>query len=58
MNVKRPDRIVQSPEGSLFISWVKGRQLIELEIEADGSVAWYFPNGMDMKDISEEVEGK
>ena len=56
MNVKRPQRVVQSPDGSLMLVWIFGRQVIELEIDADGSTAWVFPDGMAMKNILEEVD--
>ena len=54
-NIRRPDRIIQSPDGSLMLNWfVKDGLLVELEIDEGGSTYWFFPDGVGIDEIKEE----
>ena len=56
MNLRLPDRIVPSPDGSLFLAWETSRGLVELEIENDGRTTWVFPEGIHIQDLLVDME--
>jgi len=58
MNLRMPDRIVPSPDGSLVLGWIfEGcPTMAELEIDNDGKTTWMFPEGKDIDDLLVEME--